>query len=137
MPRGVRTRNPSKRSAADPRLTPRGHGFGFKCTQCYTSLRFEILKASTLNFAVFWYVTLCSLVKTYRRFGEISDLRRQRWQNSRDVSDERRGPGSEQIPWWWRQQVSVKRRYTSTGRYGINSQKTVTFNVPAFQFRNL
>jgi hypothetical protein len=72
---------------------------------------FEVLMAVSMKMAVFWVVVLCSLVEVYRRFRGTCRLHHQ----------------GDSSPWWWRQQVPLKHRWTSTRLHSTTTQKTAIF----------
>jgi hypothetical protein len=76
----------------------------------------EVLTAASMQMAVFWIVAPCSLVEVYQRFRGTCCLHHQ---------------GTHSSPWWWRQQVPLKRWYTSTRIHGATTQKTAIFISPA------
>jgi hypothetical protein len=78
----------------------------YECAKKFVG--FKALTAVSTKMAVFWVVTLCSLVEVYQYFSGSCCLHRQ---------------GT----WWWRQQVSLKCWWTSTRLHGVTTQKTAIF----------
>jgi hypothetical protein len=66
----------------------------------------NMILTSRMKMAVVWVVAPCSLVEVHRRFRGTCCLH------------------YHSLPWWWRQQVLLKRRWTSTGLHGATTQKT-------------
>jgi hypothetical protein len=74
-PCGIRTHNPSKRTAADPRLIPRGH-WDWRDSKCGVSGRSVVSIPTRLLrlLSSMWDLDLCMLFRrtwgfTYRRLG--------------------------------------------------------------------
>jgi hypothetical protein len=69
----------------------------------------ESMPAETIKITTFLYVTWCSVINTYRRFGgNFTSVLKKRFS-----------------PWKWRQHVPLKHRYLSTRLHDVTYQKTV------------
>jgi hypothetical protein len=114
-----------------------------------------------MSLLVFWVVTMCLLVGSFRRFGGAYCLHLQglsRPTSSHGVTTQKTNIDTSEYclkmtvfwvvaplvevyrrssSWWWRQQAPLKRRWTSTRLHSATTQKTAIFIIAAVRTSSL